>query len=113
MNIYTEELFAGDLRKEWNCCHPSGYTGLVIEIFKHEKIYRREFGTNGLRHRLDGPAYETFYSDGQISCRQYWVDGKLHRPPADGPALESFNMKGLLTYQEYWVDGNQEEWGKH
>jgi len=53
----------------------------------------RWFNEDGLRHRLDGPAYEG--SDGR---RMWYVNGKVHR--LDGPAYE-----GLNDYKEWYIEG--------
>jgi hypothetical protein len=45
------------------------------------------------------------HQNGQLSYRQFWVDGKCHR--LDGPAVESWNKNGQLNSQEFWVNGKQ------
>jgi hypothetical protein len=42
---------------------------------------KRWFNEDGLRHRIDGPAYE-----GSDGLKMWYVNGKIHR--LDGPAIE-------------------------
>lgn len=53
----------------------------------------REWRTDGLRHRLDGPAM--VWADG---CHEWWIAGRLHRE--DAPAL--IHPNGT---QQWWRDG--------
>ena len=64
----------------------------------HIKIYpnpngRKEYYSNDLLHREDGPAIE--YNDGS---KEYWINGIQHRE--DGPAVE--HETGT---KEYWIVG--------
>lgn len=101
-----------------NAKGPSNFTGL-INLSNGAKAYVK----NGLRHKLDGPAFINQYGD-QFFC----INGKLHREDGpsiiltenskkdtlgifeyyqhdkrhrvDGPAIELSN-----GYKEYWVNG--------
>jgi hypothetical protein len=53
----------------------------------------RWYNEDGLRHRIDGPAYE-----GSDGLKMWYVNGKIHR--LDGPAIECAN-----GYKAWWVNG--------
>lgn len=107
MNPYSEKTspFDGTVERVWNCCHPSGYPGKVVERFRHNgRLKERDFIFNDQYHRLDGPALEEFHENGQISWQEFWVNGKLHRPIADGPAIQSFNEDGQSLIRTFYVN---------
>ena len=54
-------------------------------------------------HRLDGLAYQSFYSNDKLHIKSYWVNNIRHR--LDGPAYQSFKANGQLRYEEYCING--------
>ena len=58
----------------------------------------------GLLHRLDGPAYESFFDNSKINFYQYYAYGVLHR--LDGPAWETFDkINNYRIYSGYYIRG--------
>lgn len=78
---------------------------------KHVEEYVNDYNNHILYHRLDGPAYATWYMDGKKQNEEYYVDGKCHR--LDGPAYSYWDSDGSLQNIEYWVNDRQytkEKW---
>ena len=98
-------------KKEWNCCHPSGYAGRVIESY-HDKDYKtlgsRAFIFNEQYHRdwSAGPAFESFYEDGTLRYQRYLNMGKLHRPASVGPAFIYFKDPVVQSFPSIFGDGS-------
>lgn len=61
------------------------------------------FKINNKYHRLDGPAYIEYYSNGIIKKEVWYNNGKMHR--IDGTALITRTEKNVITEYEYQVDG--------
>jgi hypothetical protein len=61
----------------------------------------REWFLNGVRHRVDGPAYEGF--DGY---KEWYINGKLHRE--DGPAV--FLRDVIILWYLNGIHLSKEEW---
>ena len=59
----------------------------------------------GQLHNPTDPAYESWFSDGQLSYQQFWLNGKLHNPA--GPANQSWLENGELDYQEFFLNGEE------
>ena len=57
------------------------------------------------RHRTDGPAYMTWYDNGQQHTEAYWVNGTLHRE--DGPAGTFWDEDGNITFQAFYLNGEE------
>jgi hypothetical protein len=65
-------------------------TKLAVEIwYRDSEIYHRN------RHRLDGPALQTYWSNGQKEYEVWYRDGKYHR--LDG-----------IAYQRWYENGQKE-----
>jgi len=60
------------------------------------------------KHREDGPAMQSFNSDGQLAYESYWVNGKWHR--LDGPARIYYKKDGKLLQKLYYI--NNKEYNK-
>ena len=60
----------------------------------------REYYVNGLRHREDGPAVE-HWENNMIKYRAYYINGHKHRE--DGPAIEEWYGIQIVK-REYYVD---------
>ena len=65
-----------------------------------ERPYRQQ------DHKV-GTVRERFYPNGQISSREFWVEGKLHRDPKDGIAHKVLYPNSQIWYQGFFVDGKQ------
>jgi antitoxin component YwqK of YwqJK toxin-antitoxin module len=73
----------------------------TIDYFSDGQKHVEEYLTDMLYHRLDGPAYATWYPNGKRLVEEYYIDGKLHR--LDGPAYAYWNNDGELKDFEYWI----------
>ena len=60
---------------------------------------------NKLLHRTDGPAYQKYYPNGQLEYRGWWVNDNRHR--IGGPAMESWDENGqrIESEEKYWLHG--------
>ena len=67
-----------------------------------DRIYRN---SQGLRHRVHGPAIE--WADGD---KEWWLNGNIHR--TDGPAIEyaDGSKNWYLNGQRHRTDGPAMEW---
>ena len=61
-----------------------------------------EWWLDGNRHRTDGPAYRTWYENGELECEEWWLDGNRHR--TDGPAYQRWYENGELECEEWWLN---------
>lgn len=71
-----------------------------------------EYREHGQYHRLDGPAYTSWYVSGSIQSIAYMINGNYHRE--DGPAYQHFDRNGILLKEEYCFNGitySKKEWG--
>ena len=62
------------------------------------------FNSNGKNHRVDGPAYQSWYENGQKQYESWYLDGKWHR--VDGPAVKWWYENGQKHYEFWYLDGN-------
>jgi hypothetical protein len=96
--LYRKEY---EFRDELNCSDIK-----ICESFgDNQTLISRIWYRNGLRHRLDGPAYENFYADGTPHSHIWYQDDKFHR--IDGPAIKYYNESGKCTAVEYWFNGKK------
>ena len=73
-----------------------------IEYWDKEKTKIRSeewFNSNGEYHRVDGPAYQSWYENGPKHYESWYLDGKYHR--LDGPAVLRWFENGQ-KHVEYW-----------
>ena len=87
MKIYAEYVRGHDgesFIKEWNCCHPSGHFGKVIE--RHVRGFLRSL----------------FFEQ----------DGRKHRLPSDGPAVIFYDEHGCVTWEMYYLHGTVVDCGE-
>ncbi len=68
------------------------------------KVSANFFNADGRRHRLGGPARETFNRDGTLSSEEWYVDGGRHR--LDGPAVEQWDS-GALKRTKWYANNKQ------
>lgn len=65
-------------------------------------------------HRINGPAWSHWHSNGQLAFERYFINDKLHR--LDGPAYRSWYSDGQLRHEYYYIDGKKitkEEFENH
>jgi len=65
-------------------------------------------------HKEDGPAYRSFYLNGELAYEEWWVNNKEHR--MDGPASAYYNKDGTILFEKYHINGekmSKEEWEDH
>lgn len=55
------------------------------------------------RDSTKGPAYTSYYSNGQKHIEEYIEDGELHR--LNGPASRNWDMNGVLNKESFWERG--------
>ena len=73
--------------------------------------YAKEYIVDGIHHRdpSEGPAIEDWYENGQKWDEYYYVDGKRHRDPLKGPAYEYWSIGGSKLREQYYVNGTEVE----
>ncbi len=74
-----------------------GETLIVLTRGTHARTYTTE---DGISHRLDGPAHESWYADGSPEDEWWKKDGKTFR--ADGPAHESWHPNGHRDERQFY-----------
>lgn len=78
----------------------------VTETFAETgDIYSQHWCVNGVRHRENAPARETYFEGKSRaeSIIEYYQNGVLHRE--DGPALLSRDLEGMVRVEEWKVKG--------
>ncbi len=85
----------------------SGRQSASLEIYDTGELRTRQYRLDGLPHRpeAEGPAWESFYKNGQPGSRKYSQHGYCNRS-GDRPAWESFHEDGRLKTSEIWRDGS-------
>jgi antitoxin component YwqK of YwqJK toxin-antitoxin module len=56
-------------------------------------------------HRIDGPAVQCWYANGQKENEWWYKAGKLHR--LDGPAIQEWDENGNKIREEYFINGKE------
>ena len=86
-------------------------TNVIVNYYNHpgstyfgKKCNEKHF-VNKKLHREDGPAYTTWYGNGDIAFESYYINGILHR--SDGPAHTQYNPNSIVVNQRYWFNGEQ------
>ena len=74
----------------------------IQRFYDNGQLLRAQYYINGKRHREDGPASQHFYTGGQLADVSYWLNGKMHR--LDGPAHQGFYDDGQIEYEEYYIN---------
>lgn len=75
----------------------------VVYYSESEKIYFEEYLEDGQFHRLDGPAFISYYNNGQKAHEQYYKKDVPHR--IGGPAHIWYYGNGQIESEEYYIDG--------
>jgi hypothetical protein len=91
-------------RKYWDVAKKKPY----FEIW-----YNPELGDDGdddnepliYYHRLDGPAEQVWYKNGQKQYEWWYKDGKCHR--LDGPAVQRWDENGNKIGEEYFINDKE------
>jgi antitoxin component YwqK of YwqJK toxin-antitoxin module len=65
------------------------------------------FIINGLVHRTTerGPARQEWFENGQLKCEQYLYNDKFHRDPKVGPAIIHYKENGEVEKSEFYNHG--------
>ena len=58
---------------------------------------------DGKDHRLDGPARQYWFENGQLEWEVWCVNGKYHR--LDGPAYQAWLENGQLIWRLWYISG--------
>jgi hypothetical protein len=69
------------------------------QLVEKKRTFKTEayYDADGKFHRLDGPAYVSYYDNGQL-YREVWREhGRYKRD--DGPCLVNYSVNGVLTEQ--------------
>jgi hypothetical protein len=56
-------------------------------------------------HRLDGPAYQVWYKNGQKKKEVWFKDDNYHR--LDGPAMLAWDKNGNKTEERYFINNKE------
>ena len=75
----------------------------IQRFYDNGQLLRAQYYINGKRHREDGPAHQRFYANAQLYFESYWLNGKMHR--LDGPAYQGFYDDGQIEDEEYYING--------
>lgn len=73
----------------------------TISYYPNGNIRDRNYMDNKY-HRENGPAYESFYVNGNCECKSYYINGKFHR--TDGPAYQAFYEDESIKYIEFYIN---------
>ena len=86
--------------------HKKG-TQMPIHNIKRKSLIHpvEEWWLDGNRHRTDGPAYRTWYENGELECEEWWLDGNRHR--TDGPAYRPWYENGQPRSEGWYLDGKE------
>ena len=79
------------------------FTGIKADYYPdclHNK-YTETYYVDGLKHRIDGPAYILWYLDGTMHREHFYVKDHLHR--TDGPALTVYRESGHIFSESYYI----------
>ncbi len=72
----------------------------VTKIWNLDGVLTSErWRSNGVQHRVDGPARRTWSDAGAMLSEMWYNHGLLHRP--DGPALQQWDIDGRQL-REWW-----------
>jgi antitoxin component YwqK of YwqJK toxin-antitoxin module len=71
--------------------------------YKNGQLEYKSYWLNGKSHNENGPAIESYYDNGQLEYKLYYIKGQRHNP--NGPAVERYNPNGILQRKEYWLNG--------
>lgn len=83
------------------------------EYWDNNQIRIEKWVLNGVLHRENGPAYQSWNKNGQKKSEYWLLDGELHRE--NGPACQSWYEDGQKKYENWWLNGkvsSREEWVK-
>ena len=78
----------------------------VREYWDSEKTKTKTekwFNSNAELHRVDGPARQSWYQNGQKKYEWWYLDGKYHR--VDGPTHQAWYSNGQKSNESWYLDG--------
>ena len=74
--------------------------------YKNGQIETEEWRNEaGKRHRLDGPAWQAWCTNGQLGVECWYVDGRRHR--LDGPAHRKWGKNGRVFIKQWYINDVQ------
>ena len=79
------------------------------KIFLHNILVCRknenseQYYLNGKFHNPNGPAYRSWYENGQLYLEEYHLNDQRHNP--NGPACRGWYDNGKLWREEYRLNG--------
>ena len=74
-----------------------------IYCYENGKVGQEWYYLNGVKHRVDGPAYISYYMNGEMSMECYRLNGNSHK--VDGPADIYYYESGKVKGEYYYLDG--------
>ncbi|MFW6243435.1 MAG: hypothetical protein ACOC2W_04680 [bacterium] len=66
--------------------------------------YEQSFNENKELHNSNGPAFITYYKNGQKCCVEYHRNGELHN--TEGPAVISYDRKANIIEEIYYLSND-------
>lgn len=71
-----------------------------ISYFNDGGVESEHYYINDERHRIDGPAFITYFQDGTIKSETYYILNQIHR--VDGPAIIYYYENGTIERECYY-----------
>lgn len=79
-----------------------------IEYYDNGRVWTESWRNEAEHlHRLDGPAFQSWYENGQLMQKLWFIDGEFHR--LDGPAYQGWTETGQLEDEEWYINGVEYE----
>ena len=78
---------------------------------KKSEEWIEEWVLNGKYHRVDGPAYQYWYKNGQKESEGWYLNNRRHRE--DGPAFINWSINGQKRIELWYLNGKfytREKW---
>ena len=74
-------------------------------LYDTGQLWCKEYWINGKLHNPNGPAIELYYDNGQLNNKSYYLNGKRHNP--NGPAYEHYFNNGELEHKAYYINNKE------
>ena len=75
----------------------------IIQYYSNGNVSHKEWFINGKHHNENGPARIGYYLNGNVKYKSWWINDKRHNN--NGPAVIEYNQNGNIARQEYWKNG--------
>ena len=76
-----------------------------IKFWNNSQKRSEDWKLNGIRHREDGPTYQSWYDNGQKESEYWFLNGKYHRE--NGPADQYWYENGQIIIESWYLKGNR------